>query len=231
MGFSPEETIATFDKIEQNFFTQNFGSMSKTDFETLLFSEYIEHCIRNRLPFDDYALSKQLGITQSRIRTLKERKELKYPHEGFDWKEAFAESVNNAKYDSHDHRIKMIVQDINVMNEVRNFIETKGWYDECSLNRKLLSIPLDCFLEICSADDTFDGVFSDEAKREIEKISSESEGSSIVTTFLKNFSKDGLKSFLKSASKELISAVLKKLPFGGIAKTAVDFLVKAIEKA
>ena len=42
MNFSNEEKIAMFDKIEQHYFTRNFGSMTKTDFETLLFSEYIE---------------------------------------------------------------------------------------------------------------------------------------------------------------------------------------------
>lgn len=78
MNFSNEEKIAIFDKIEQHYFIRNFGSMTKTDFETLLFSEYIEHRIKNKLPFDDYSLSKELGITQSRIRAFKERKELKY---------------------------------------------------------------------------------------------------------------------------------------------------------
>lgn len=43
MNFSNEEKIAIFDKIEQHYFIRNFGSMTKTDFETLLFSEYIEH--------------------------------------------------------------------------------------------------------------------------------------------------------------------------------------------
>ena len=115
--------------------------------------EYIEHCIRNNIPYDDYTLSKQLGITQSRIRSLKERKELKYPHEGFEWKTVFAESIKNAKYDENDHYIKVIIQDINVMSEIRHYIEEKGWYDECSLNKKLLRIPFDCFLEICSEDE------------------------------------------------------------------------------
>jgi len=227
MSFSPEEKIAFFDKIEQHYFMRNFGSMTKTDLETLLFSEYIEHRIKNNLPFDDYSLSKELGITQSRIRALKERKELKYPYENFTWQIAFAESVNNAKVDPNDHYVKMIIQDINVMNEVRNFIEVNGWYDECSLNKKLLRIPLDCFVEICYKNEEFNEVFSDDTKKSIRKISKAEDTS--VQSFLKDFSKDGLKSFLMSASKEVISEVLRLLPFGGIAKTAFDFLLKSIE--
>ena len=227
MSFSSEEKIAIFDKIEQHYFIRNFGSMTKADFETLIFSEYIEHRINNNLPFDDYSLSKELGITQSRIRALKERKELKYPYENFTWQIAFAESVKNAKVDPNDHYVKMIIQDINVMNEVRNFIEVNGWYDECSLNKKLLRIPLDCFVEICYKNEEFSEVFSDDTKKSIRKISKAEDTS--VKAFLKDFSKDGLKSFLMSASKEVVCEVLKLLPFGGVAKTAFDFLLKSIE--
>ena len=79
MEFKDEEKIRLFDKLDELYFRKNFGSVSKTDLETLLFSEYIECCIRNNVAYDDYSLSKELGITQSRIRALKERKELKYP--------------------------------------------------------------------------------------------------------------------------------------------------------
>lgn len=227
MDFLPAEKIEIFDKIAQNYFIRNFGSMSKVDFETLLFSEYFEHRIRKQLPVDDYSMSKELGITQTRIRALKEKKELKYPNDNFTWQTAFAESVNNAKVDPNDHYVKMIIQDINVMNEVRNFIEVNGWYDECSLNKKLLRIPLDCFVEICYNSDTFDNIFSDETKSAVTKIAKAEDSS--VQSFLKDFSKEGLKSFLMSASREVILEVLKLLPFGGIAKTAFDFLRNSIE--
>jgi len=227
MNFLPEEKIEVFNKIEKHYFSRNFGSMTKADLETLLFSEYIEHCIRNKLSYDDYTLSKELGITQSRIRTLKERKELKYPYKEFFWQTAFAESVKTAKFDPNDHYVKMIIQDINVMNEVRNFIEVNGWYDECSLNRKLLRIPLDCFVEICYNSEGFDDVFSEEVRKIVKKISKAED--SAVQAFLKNFTKDGLKSFVMSASGEVIPEVLKLLPFGGVAKTAFDFLMELIE--
>ena len=227
MSFSAKEKIEIFNKIEQHYFVRNFGSLTKADFETLLFSEYIEHRIKNKLPFDDYSLSKELGITQSRIRALKERKELKYPYKDFTWQNAFAESVKNAKVDPNDQYVKMIIQDVNVMNEIRNFIEINGWYDECSLNKKLLRIPLDCFVEICYNSNVFDDVFSEDTKKAIKKISKAEDAT--VQNFLKDFSKDGLKAFLMSASKEVISEVLRLLPFGGIAKTAFDFLLKSIE--
>lgn len=225
--FTTTEKNVLIEELTNLYFNRNFGSTSKVDLDTLMFSAYIEHRLNAGEPYDDYTLSKELGITQNRVRSLKERKELKYPREGFVWEKAFAEAVANAKYDPNDHYIKMIIQDINVMNEVRHFIEQRGWYDECSLNRKLLRIPLDCFVEICTEHSDFVDVFSCEAKENIEKLKHEE---SVVKDFLQNFSEDGLKAFLMSASKEVICRVLPMLKFTGFAKTAFDFLITAVEK-
>ena len=226
MEFTGEEKTALFDKISALYFNKNFGSTSKVDIETLLFSEYIEHRLRFNLPFDDYTVSKELGITQSRVRSLKERKELKYPYKEFTWRTAFASAVEKAKYDEHDHYVKFIIQDVNVMNEARHFIEEKGWYDECSMNKKLLRIPLDCFTEICLEDESISDLFSDETKKRVNKIAN---SDSAIMGFLNDFSKEGLKSFLMSAGKEALISVISCLPFGGIAKVAFGFLERAIK--
>ena len=231
IDFSTDEKCALFDKIEKMYFERNFGSVTKSDFETFLFSEYIEHCLEHQKPYDDYTLSKTGGITQSRVRTLKERKELKYPYEKFDWKENFASLVRNAKYDEADHYVKIIIEDVNVMNEVRHFIEEKGWYDECSLNKKLLRIPLNCFAEICIGNERIENLFTPDVKADVEKLIDENspeKDKSSVKNFLTEFSKEGLEGFLMSASKELICGLISLLPFGGIAKTGFEFLAKVI---
>lgn len=69
LQFSEEEKMHLFDAVQKNYFQKNFGTMSKSDLEVLLFSEFIEHCLNNEIPFDDFSLSKQLGITQSRVRS------------------------------------------------------------------------------------------------------------------------------------------------------------------
>ncbi len=226
MAFTDNEKIAFFDKIAAEYFNKNFGSMSKTDYETLLFSEYIEHRIKAGLPFDDYTVSKELGITQSRVRSLKERKELKYPYSDFDWKESFAREVKNAKYDENDHYVKIIIQDINVMNEIRHFIEDHGWYDECSLNRKLLRIPLECFVDICVEEDSISSLFSNDVKK---KVKSLAKSDSDAQKFIEDFTKEGLKTFLMNAGKEILLAVLSCLPFGGAAEVAFRAIEKVIK--
>ena len=229
MIFKDEDKIRLFDKLEELYFRKNFGSVSKTDLETLLFSEYIECCIRNNVAYDDYSLSKALGITQSRIRILKERKELKYPLNDDPewWKAPFANAIKNAKYDDKNHSIKFIVQDVNVMNEVRHYIEMAGWYDECSLNRKLLNIPLDCFTEICLGNESLTKLITDKEKKALRNISKDRPD---VLDLVENFSIEGLKSFLMSASKESIGIVLKSFHFGGVAEIAFSFLGEVIAK-
>lgn len=168
------------------------------------------------------------GVAYTSKRSLKERKQLKYPRKDFVWEFAFSEAVKNAKYDPSDHSVKMIIQDVNVMNEVRYYIEQKGWYDECSLNRKLLKIPLDCFLDITLHDSTLDDVLADETKKKIANLKN---SESSVHKFIENFTEEGLKAFLMSASKEVLSEVISLLPFGGIAKVAFNTLAKVIEKS
>jgi len=222
-----EKKAAAFDKIAEKYYFSNFGSTSKSDLDVLLFSEYLERCLSDAKPFDDYSLSKQLGITQSRIRTLKERKELLYPHDNFDWRVPFAESIKNARFDESDHYVKIPVQDVNVLIEARHYIEEKGWYDECSLNKKLLRIPFDCFVELFDEDNELSKALSSEAKERVERIS---KSDNAISAFLNDFTKDGLKRFLMGASKEAILAVLGCLPFGGVAGKAFGFLGKAIER-
>ena len=122
----------------------------------------------------------------------------------------------------------MIIQDVNVMNEVRHFIESKGWYDECSLNKKLLRIPMDCFVEIFYEKQCFEAVFSEDVKESIKKL--KNADNQAVKEFLIDFSKEGLKEFLMNASKEVIGEVIKLLPFGNIAKTAFDYFVPLVQK-
>lgn len=220
-NFSDTEKIACFDRIASCYFNKNFGSISKSDLDLLLFSEYINHCKRGGQNCDDYTLSRQLGITQNRIRSLKERKELKYPYDGFDWKQSFAEAAENARYDENDKRVKFIIQDINVQNELRYFMESHGWYDNYSLNKKLINIQIDCFLDICGNLDEDNNIFTEEAKNRIKKIAG---NNSELNEFISDFTKTGLSRFVMSASKELIGAVLEDLPFGKTAKVAIKCL-------
>ena len=226
--FKPEEIKNLFEELSKMYYNRNFGSAPKSDIDVLMFSVYIEHCIDSSRLYDDYTLSKELGITQTRIRTLKEKKELKYPRKGFKWEEAFARELINAKYDKNTNNIKMIIQDINVMNEVRNYIEQKGWYDECSLNKKLLVISLDCFVEICFKNEDFEQVFSENVKDNIKKLK---RSDSAIKEFLSDFTKDGIKNLLVNGTSNIIAQIIGCIPgIGSTLKMLLEHFVKIKEK-
>ena len=70
-SFTQEEKEELFDTLMAMYFHKNFGSLSKTDLETYLFSFYLEHLLNNQFNYDDYTVGKDLGLTLSRVRGLK----------------------------------------------------------------------------------------------------------------------------------------------------------------
>jgi hypothetical protein len=77
----------------------------------------------------DYDIGKVLGIPQEKIRTLKVKKQARYPRI-FDWRKSLAAIQDNIVYDSEKKKVIIPVRDPNLYNEIRNFIEEKGGYIE-----------------------------------------------------------------------------------------------------
>lgn len=75
---SEREKAAAFDAIAEQYYYGNFGRMQKTDFETLLFSLYLDRILdtseEDMHTYSDYTLSRHLGITQAKISNLKVKK-------------------------------------------------------------------------------------------------------------------------------------------------------------
>ncbi len=233
--FDTDAKAEAFDKIAARFYDGNFGQMSKSDFETLLFHLYIEECLKKSLPFDDYTLSRALGITQSRIRTLKVKKELQYPHEGFEWKKAFIGYIKHAKYDEATRLVKMTVPDVNVLIELRYHMETHGWYDEYQLNPKLFQCRLDIFLELCSSfEDEQELQLDSNAEKALKELQKKVESQKEKTALQKIIDgsvKEGVKEIAAAASKELVFSVLGLVPCGGLVKAGIQALKAVIEKS
>ena len=171
--FPTEKSKAdAFDKIAERFYNKNFGTMSKSDIETLMFSIYIERILDNNdkdfSAYSDYKLAKDLGITQSKVSNLKIRKQLQYPRE-YDWRSAFASISDHATYEHG----KIIIQipDINLYYEIKNAIEERGGFVEVTLNRGMLVVPLTYFLDFMEvvADDKDRGQLHKAIQSEIQK--------------------------------------------------------------
>ena len=138
-----------FDLIAERYFDMNFGTMQKSDFETLLFSIYLERILagggEDFSQYSDYTLAKELGIAESKVRNLKIKKELQYPH-AYRWQDSFIRIWKNARYENN--LIKINISDVNLFREIKNAIEETGGYIERHLTSSLLQTPPEYFIDI-----------------------------------------------------------------------------------
>ncbi len=144
--FDEKSKIEAFDKIAEHFYLANFGTCRKTDMDVLMFSFYIEALIKKGKPFDDYTLSRQLGILQPTIRQLKLKKQLYYPVD-YSWKEAFKKYAARVRWEKENNVI-ISIPDPNVMVELEHFIEEQGGYIDYQLNRKILKLPFGYYIQL-----------------------------------------------------------------------------------
>lgn len=238
MNWTESEKEKITEWLNDNYFSnQNFGTTPKAEIDLFMFSMYLDHLIDADENFDDYIVGRDLGLTISRVRSLKERKELKYHRENYNWAEAFAEYIKNARYDETSHLVKMSIPDVNVIKDVRYCLEVNGWYDEYQLNPKLFQCRLDIFIELCKnlpneSGESTEFIITDEVRAKLLSLVKESgldeKDNSVIERFVADAASDGLKSLVLSLSKEALGLALSALPFGGVAKTAINFLIKTI---
>jgi len=229
--YSDDKKAIILDEIFNRYFNRNFGTMSKADFEVYLFHYYIEYLRENEPELcSDYALSNIMGITQSRVRNLKIKAELLYPREDFNnkWKEIFVGYIANANYQGG--LVKMNIPEVDVLVELRHFMEENGWYDEYQLNPKLFQCPLEIFLKLCEKLDGEEIYISSEGCERLMKLkkNSESPDKNVIDTFLRGDIKGGLVKLGKNTTKEFIKLIPELIP-GGIAVTeAIKLITKAL---
>lgn len=156
--------------IKEQCLDRNFGTLSKSEFDLLVFHYYILEKQSNASGayVSDYDIGRDLGLTIQRVRSLREREALKWRSQG-DWKDKFLECLKHARYDEKSDAVKIPVLDVNVIKEVRNFIEMAGLIDDYQLNPKVFQCNLDALIAICldfksGSDDNLCGKILDELR-------------------------------------------------------------------
>lgn len=127
---------------EAELFTKRFGSFTKSDYEILMFSIYrdlqMEAC-------RDYEMSLALGITESKVRSLRIKSQLCYPKE-LNWKDELCKALNKGNLDKKDLTITIMIEDPSVHNLLKNIIEKTYGTVRLSLNSKLMTLPVESYL-------------------------------------------------------------------------------------
>lgn len=154
--FTNKEKVEMFDEIAKKFYNHNFGTFSKSEMELMMFNFYIKKIVSTNVGSDntlnynhssDYYISKDLGITQQKVNNLKIKNQLVNPIE-FDWKKSFLKLVGNARFDNKSGKVLINIPDPNLYIEIKHYLENHGGYIETQLNRNLLKIRVEYFIQL-----------------------------------------------------------------------------------
>lgn len=140
-----------FTRIEEaELFSKHFGSFTKSDYEVLMFTIFLDSMDDE---VRDYDISIALGITESKVRTLRVKSQLLYPRE-LKWVEQLTSALDHGLY--VDGMITITLENPSVRNMIRNEVESKYGTVNISLNSKQLVLPVESYLLLaaCAEKDT-----------------------------------------------------------------------------
>jgi hypothetical protein len=127
---------------EADLFTRRFGSFSKSDYEILMFTVFLDSL---PVPLRDYDISIALGITESKVRSLRVKSQLMYPR-NLEWTEELTKSIEHGYYDRTTGQITVTFEDPSIQNLMKNKIEENFGTVGQTLNTKQLVLPIESFL-------------------------------------------------------------------------------------
>ena len=127
---------------EAGLFTNRFGSFAKSDYETLMFSIYLDMLEK---PARDYEISVELGIPESKVRSLRTRAQLLYPRELL-WSEELKSAIAKGSYNPSDCTLTVMIEDPSAQSYIRNQIESQQGIVMMSFNPKHLTLPIESYI-------------------------------------------------------------------------------------
>ena len=127
---------------EADLFTRRFGSFSKSDYEVLMFTIFLDSLT---IPLRDYDISIALGIIESKVRSLRVKSQLMYPKK-LEWTEELTKSIEHGYYDKATGQITVTFEDPSIQNLMKNKIEEGFGTVGQTLNVKQLVLPVESFL-------------------------------------------------------------------------------------
>lgn len=184
--------------------------------------------MRNNLLCDDYTLSNSLGITESRIRSLKERKQLQYSYEDYDWRKEFIKLIPNTKYNDVKKLVQINIGDVNLIKDVSYFVYENNWFDEFQSNPKLFQCRLDYFIDLCYKLGDIKPI-DEKTKTKLKKLAKSNQEKSALKKLATGSFEEGIKSLFAVGSKTAIIQVLELIPFGGFAAFAINAFIEALK--
>ena len=128
----------------QTYLDRGFGSMTKNDFEVMIFAELIQTSLHG---MSDYQISLDLRIPESKVKRLRYEASLKYNIlSEEDYRLMFKEIAQNAIV--KDERIILSIEDISLRKFINFKLKKNGKFSDTSFNSEIVVIRSKDFAEL-----------------------------------------------------------------------------------
>jgi predicted glycosyl hydrolase (DUF1957 family) len=125
----------------------------------------------------------------------------------------------------------MNIQDVNLMKEVRHFVYVHGWFDEFQLNPKLFQCRLDFFVSLCKElEENSDIQYDEDTTKQLKLLAKNDTQRSAIEKIIDGDIGLGFSQLIKEGTDEIITELLRTIPFCGIANKAIKELIKVLAK-
>ncbi len=200
-------------------FDKNFGTLSKSEFDLILFKHYLAAANQyvtdsngavNTNKISDYKLGFALGVTPTRVRNLRLKVSLTNKQEA-NWRSELIkvlENRNNIKF-SGDY-FQIVVRDKNLFFAIEDWLEDRGNTADITLNPKQLRVEKRAFYDLL---------------KELKMIDDES-SKSIISKLQKSLKFDAVKNNIVECGISLVKDALN--PTETIEKIVVDLPKNAV---
>lgn len=219
------------DFILENAFRSGFGTLNKSELDSILFAALMKYGDKNSLT--DLELSKYLQITQRKIQNLKEKVSVKYlqitREEAI---EEFISKLESAKKD--DIYIDIPIRNIAVKNEIEGILDENDILLHSQLNTKIFRVRIDDLLELSillQANMEKETLSDDIRNQVIERLREQNSklsdiNQNILTAEDTEVVSDFKSKLLKSGVDAGLELIRNTIPGGGIAVVIIEKLMK-----
>lgn len=186
------------------YFEPSFGARNKSDLDLMMFKIY--YAGLNDEGTSDIEISRDLKITQAKVRSLKNRLRLVYPQESgkdlYHYLEELFATTKYIHYNEKSDKIEITVLDSILYENIKDKLEEEGACLDITLNPKLFSITVREFVEF-----VFDKMNAEQKKR-LKKLGFKTDreiiGRDALKSFLKTIVQCGISTGIDVLSKNLL---------------------------
>lgn len=198
----------SLDRAIEEYISRGFGSMNKSDFELYIFNRWYQQ----HNSYSDYEISRELRITESKVKKLKYEAALKYTTEGDEERlnKKIEELLHHVQYRKQSEKLSFLVRDKYLRDYIAFVLEKDGRYTDSSFNSNIVSLYIDDFVHL------LDTTTSKETKNKILQLAKER--SAIEPNFPKDY-----KEILWNGTRTLVTQ------FTPINNDTIDFFEQLID--